>query len=188
MPADSRRSIHHRIARLGSLPVAIAIMVALNGLYVLLIAFGNITDFGTNQPFVQHVLSMDTTNFGAPAGTNLDPDVMWRSIDNSSIQNIAYIGLIVWECLTALVLLAAFVVWVRERGTGFVVARPLSTIGLVMVVMLFFGGFISVGGEWFQMWKSTAWNGLDPAFRNAVLALGALILVHLPSSHWDVEA
>jgi len=56
--------------------VAAGVLVFLNGLYILLAAFGNITDFGTNQHFVQHVLSMDTTNFGAEEGTNLDPDVM----------------------------------------------------------------------------------------------------------------
>jgi len=30
------------------------------------------------------------------------------------------------------------------------------------------------------MWKSNDWNGLDPAFRNAALALVTLVLVHLP--------
>jgi predicted small integral membrane protein len=50
-----------------------------------------------------------------------------------------------------------------------------------MLVVLFFGGFIVIGGEWFQMWRSTAWNGLDPAFRNTVLALITLVLVNLPA-------
>jgi predicted small integral membrane protein len=38
-------------------------------------------------------------------------------------------------------------------------------------------------GEWYQMWRSTTWNGLDPAFRNTVIALVTL-LVHLPSPVW----
>jgi len=154
----------------GTLPVVAAVLVALNGLYILLVAFGNITDFGTNQEFVRHVLAMDTTNFGAEPGTNLDQDVMWRAIENETVQDIAYIGLIAWESLTALVLLAATLLWVRERGTGtgYRVAR----------------GFIVIGGEWFQMWKSTDWNGLEPAFRNATLAGLALVVVHLPSGAW----
>lgn len=171
----------------GTLPVVAAILVALNGLYILLVAFGNITDFGTNQAFVHHVLAMDTTNFGAPPGTGLDPDVMWRAITNSTVQNIAYIVLIAWESATALVLIAAVVAWIRERGTGYRVARSLSTIGLLMLLLLFMGGFIAIGGEWFQMWKSTAWNGLDPAFRNSVIAMIALVIVHLPSSHWEIK-
>ena len=168
----------------GTLPFAAAVLVALNALYIALVAFGNITDFGTNQAFVQHVLAMDTTNFGAKPGTNLDPDVMWRAITNHTIQNIAYVLIIAWETLTALVLIAAVICWIRERGAGYRIARALSTIGLLMFLALFFGGFICIGGEWFQMWKSTAWNGLDPAFRNSVLALGTLILVHLPSASW----
>ncbi len=171
-------------ARLGTLPIAAGVLVFLNGLYILLVAFGNITDFGTNQPFVQHVLSMDTTNFGAEPGTELDPDVMWRAIENETAQNIAYIGLIAWESLAALVLLAATVLWLRNPDGGYRDARALSTIGLLMLLILFFGGFITIGGEWFQMWKSEAWNGLDPAFRNSALALVTLVLVHLPSAHW----
>jgi predicted small integral membrane protein len=47
-----------------------------------------------------------------------------------------------------------------------------------MIIALFFGGFIATGGEWFQMWRSTAWNGLDPAFRNSALAAITLVLIH----------
>jgi predicted small integral membrane protein len=170
---------------LGTLPVAAAVLVALNGLYVLIVAFGNITDFGTNQAFVHHVLSMDTTNFGKPQGTGLDPHVMWRAITSPVVQNIAYVALIAWEVATAIVLLVAVVLWIRERGRGYVTARRLSSIGLAMLLLLFFGGFIVAGGEWFQMWTSTAWNGEDPAFHNSVLALLALVVIHLPSKSWS---
>ena len=84
-----------------------------------------------------------------------------------------------------MVLGAAVVRWVRERGTSYRSARALSTVGLLMLVTLFLGGFIVIGGEWFQMWRSTAWNGLDPAFRNTTIALVALVLVHLPSAVWQ---
>jgi predicted small integral membrane protein len=53
-----------------------------------------------------------------------------------------------------------------------------------MIVVLFMGGFITIGGEWFQMWRSVEWNGLEPAFRNSVLAILGLVLVHLPSPQW----
>lgn len=136
---------------------------------------------------MQHVPAMDTTNFGAPPGTGLDPHVMWRAITDPALQNAAYVGVILWEALTAVVLGAAVVRWVRERGTSYRSARTLSTVGLLMLVALFLGGFIVIGGEWFQMWRSTAWNGLDPAFRNTTIALVALVLVHLPSAVWQRE-
>jgi predicted small integral membrane protein len=174
-----------RWLELGSLPFVAAVLVAINGLYILFVAFGNITDFSTNQAFVQHVLSMDTTNFGAKQGTHLDPNVMWRAITTPWIQNAAYIGLIAWEAASAIVLLAGVVFWFRERGTAYRVARGLSIIGLLMLLVLFMGGFIAIGGEWFQMWKSTAWNGLDPAFRNATLAFLTLLLLCLPALRRD---
>lgn len=172
--------------KLGSLPFAVAVLVACNALYIFLVALGNITDYDTNFAFVQHVLSMDTTNFGAAPGTDLDPDVMWRAITDPVVWNIAYIGIIIWETVAALVLIAACIAWLRAfitRGT-YDLARILSTIGLLMIVILFFGGFITVGGEWFQMWRSTSWNGLDPAFRNAVLAAITLVLIHMTAPAW----
>jgi predicted small integral membrane protein len=152
-------------------------LVAANGLYLLLVAFGNITDFGANLAFVQHVLAMDTTNFGGAAGSGLDPRVMWRAITDPALQNLAYVGVIAWEAAAGLVLAAA----VAIRLGGHAPARGvwLSTLGLSMMLALFLGGFIVIGGEWFQMWRSTAWNGLDPAFRNTVIALATLLLLHL---------
>jgi len=172
--------------KLGSLPFAVAVLVACNALYIFLVALGNITDYDTNFAFVQHVLSMDTTNFGAAAGTDLDPDVMWRAITDPVAWNVAYIGVIIWESLAALVLIAACIYWLRAFITNgnFDTARALSSIGLLMIVALFFAGFITVGGEWFQMWRSTSWNGLDPAFRNSVLAAITLVLIHTTAQSW----
>ena len=156
-----------------------SLLVALNGLYIALVALGNITDPAANQALVQHVLAMDTTNFGGAPGSGLDPHVRWRAITDPTLQNAAYVGVIAWETLTAVVLGAATVRWVRDRGTSHRTAYALSTVGLLMIIALFFGGFIVIGGEWFQMWRSTAWNGLDPAFRNTVLALITLVLLNL---------
>jgi len=66
--------------------------------YYLLVAIGNITDFGTNQQFVIHIFEMDTT-FS-------DEDVMWRAVGSSALQNLAYLLIIAWE-----VLIAAVLVW-----------------------------------------------------------------------------
>ncbi len=171
---DPSRSLWRSV---GTLQGLVTFLVAMNGLYLLLVAFGNITDFPANQAFVQHVLAMDTTNFGAPAGTGLDPRVMWRAITSPGLQNAAYVGLIAWETVAGLVLATAVVA--RLRGSDPQRAQWLATAGLLMMLALFFGGFIVVGGEWFQMWRSTAWNGLDPAFRNTVIALATVALVHI---------
>jgi predicted small integral membrane protein len=165
--------------RLGTLPVAVAVLTLITAAYYLLVAIGNITDFGTNQQFVQHVFEMDTT-FG-------DEDLTWRAIGSSVVQNIAYLLIIAWEVLIAAVLIWAVVAWVAAlRGrAGYDRARRLSTLGWTMVLLLFAGGFIAIGGEWFAMWQSEEWNGLDPALQNVIIAGLALILAHLPSRDWD---
>ncbi|MDN3295178.1 DUF2165 domain-containing protein [Streptomyces ficellus] len=163
-----------RWLRLGTLPVTATVLTGTVALYMTLVAFGNVTDFGTNQQFVQHVLAMDTTF--------KDPDLMWRAIESTAVQNAVYLAIILWEILTAGVLLLATWLWVAglRRGTH-VRARRASTIGLVMVLLLFGLGFIAIGGEWFAMWQSSDWNGLDAAARNVMLAAFTLVVVHLPS-------
>jgi predicted small integral membrane protein len=174
------RTSSGRLLRFGTLPVVVAVLTLITAGYYLLVAIGNITDFGTNQQFVIHVFEMDTT-FN-------DEDVMWRAIGSSVLQNIAYFLIIAWEVLIAAVLIWAFVAWVGalRAGRGYERPRRLSTLGWTMILLLFAGGFIVIGGEYFQMWQSEEWNGLDPALQNVIIAGLALILAHLPSRDWEV--
>jgi predicted small integral membrane protein len=94
---------------------------------------------------------------------------------------------IIGEALTTAVLVYAVVLWrsAFRRSSTFERARQVATLGLLMIVVLFAGGFIVIGGEWFAMWQSTEWNGLQPALQNTTLAAFALVLVQLPSRHWE---
>lgn len=147
---------------------AAAVLTATVALYIALVAFGNITDFDTNRQFVRHVLAMDTTF--------RDEDLMWRAITSRAWQDAAYVAIIVWETVAALVLIAATWLWLRRRDLRR--ARLLSSAGLLMLLLLFGAGFIAVGGEWFAMWQSDKWNGLDAAIRVVLLSGLALLTVH----------
>ncbi|WP_079044068.1 DUF2165 domain-containing protein, partial [Streptomyces kanamyceticus] len=155
-----------------ALPVAATLLTGTVALYITLVVFGNITDFGTNQQFVRHVLAMDTTF--------KDDDLMWRAIESTALQDAAYVAIIVWETVAALTLIAATVLWTGAlRGRRPVrTARLVGTAGLLMLLLLFGAGFIGVGGEWFAMWQSESWNGLDSATRVVTLA-GVVLLVTL---------
>jgi predicted small integral membrane protein len=152
-----------------ALPLAAALLTGTVALYMALVALGNITDFGTNQAFVQHVLAMDTTF--------KDDDLMWRAVTSEGLQNAAYVAIIVWETVAALVLVAGTWFWFRRDPAR---ARKVSTLGLLMVMLLFGAGFIGIGGEWFAMWQSDTWNGLDAATRIFLLSGVVLIVTHLP--------
>ncbi|WP_240529050.1 DUF2165 domain-containing protein [Streptomyces antioxidans] len=141
-------------------------------LYIALVAVGNITDFDSNQQFVRHVLAMDTTF--------KDDDLMWRAITSTALQDTAYVAIIVWESVAALVLLAATAMWgAGLRGGGVRRARQASTVGLLMLMLLFGAGFIAIGGEWFAMWQSKQWNGLEAATRVFLISGVVLLLIHL---------
>jgi len=162
------------LARVGGLRFTVTVLTAMTALQMALIAFGNITDFDTNRAFVQHVLAMDTTF--------QSPNMMWHAITSPGLQDTAYVVIIAWEVVTALVLIAALVLWIRALATrgDARTARRLSTLGWTMWVLLFGLGFIAIGGEWFQMWQSGKWNGLQPALQNFLIATAALIIAHLP--------
>ncbi|MFJ8545427.1 DUF2165 domain-containing protein [Streptomyces sp. NPDC093586] len=151
-----------------ALPLAAALLTGTVALYMALVAFGNITDFGTNQAFVQHVLAMDTTFE--------DEDLMWRAVTSEGLQNAAYVAIIAWETVSALVLITGTWSWFRRDHAR---ARRVSTLGLLMVMLLFGVGFIGIGGEWFAMWQSDTWNGLDAATRIFLLSGVVLIVTHL---------
>ncbi|MFI2777766.1 DUF2165 domain-containing protein [Streptomyces sp. ALB3] len=153
-----------------TLSLAATALTGVLALYIALVAFGNITDFGTNQQFVRHVLAMDTTF--------KDDDVMWRAITDKTVQDAAYVLIIVWETVAALVLLHATWLWIRRDHTA---ARRMTTYGTLMLMLLFGAGFIAIGGEWFSMWQSADWNGLEAATRVFLLSAVVLIVAHLPS-------
>ncbi|MEU1020333.1 DUF2165 domain-containing protein [Streptomyces sp. NPDC005898] len=159
-----------------TLPLAVTLLIGTVALYMALVAFGNITDFGTNQQFVRHVLAMDTTF--------KDDDLMWRAVESTALQDAAYVAIIAWESVAALLLVAATVLWagVLRRRTDHRRAQRVGAAGLLMVLLLFGAGFIGVGGEWFAMWQSEDWNGLDAATRVVTLAGLALLVTLLPSA------
>jgi hypothetical protein len=47
----------------------------------------------------------------------------------------------------------------------FSLAKKNAYIGISLGVIIWLIGFTVVGGEWFSMWQSNDWNGLEPADR-----------------------
>ncbi|WP_378944062.1 DUF2165 family protein [Mesorhizobium sp. ANAO-SY3R2] len=146
--------------------------VAAIALFSTLVAFGNITDYGTNFAFVQHVLSMDT----------IFPDsaIMYRAITNPVLHNLFYVLIIAAETLTAI--LCWIGAWrlasnLRNDARSFIAAKTMSIAGLTLGFLVWQVGFMSVGGEWFGMWMSKTWNGAPDAFRFFITILVVLIFV-----------
>ncbi|MBA2126262.1 hypothetical protein DLM45_08500 [Hyphomicrobium methylovorum] len=145
------------------------------GLFCLLVAFDNVTNYGTNYQFVQHVLSMDTT---FP-----DSGIKYRAITNPVIWQLAYASIIAAEAITGvLFVIGAGKLWrhrlasaeVFNRAKGYAIAAG------TLAFLIWFFGFTVVGGEWFGMWESKTWNGQEAAFRFYMSVLAVLILLNQP--------
>ena len=163
------------IARYAKIVMSLALAA-----FCLLVTFDNITDYGTNYLFVQHVLSMDTTFPGNA--------LMYRSITNPVLWRIAYALIIAAEGVTGILFLAGAIRLIQVRnakGAAFNEAKSLVIAGAALAFLVWFFGFMVVAGEWFAMWQSQTWNGQEPAFRFYMAVLGVLIFVSLPDGDLD---
>jgi len=143
--------------------------------FCLLVAFDNITDYGTNYLFVQHVMSMDTTFPGNK--------LMYRSITDPAIWQLAYALIIAAEAATGLLYLAGAVRMFQARNApaaAFNEAKAFVIGASLLAFLVWYFGFMVVAGEWFAMWQSQTWNGQEAAFRFYMAVLGVLIFVALP--------
>lgn len=147
-----------------------AALVALSGLFLLLIGVDNLLDYGTNFAYVQHVMSMDTV----PAQSAFQH----RAVSSSSVHHLAYALIITVEILAGVICVAGAIRLFSARAdlaVRFNAAKRMAMAGLLAGFGLWFFGFIGLGGEWFQMWQSPTWNGQQAAFRFAV-CLGLMLV------------
>ena len=143
-------------------------------LFAFLAGLGNITDYNSNWAFVQHVLAMDT----------IFPDskLKWRAVTDPTLQAAAYWAIIAAEFLTALAFAAATIAMIRALKAPkieFQRAKRFAAWGVAAGFALWFVGFMAIGGEWFAMWQSKAWNGQSAAFAFSVTILVAGIYILL---------
>lgn len=137
------------------------------------VVFNNLADFNSNYQFVRHVLMMDTT-FTGNHGT-------WRALASSAADYSFYIAIIVWEIVTAILLWWGCVALsraIRRPVLNFEAAKRIPIIALTSSLLMWLMAFISVGGEWFLMWQSHAWNGEETAFRDFAI-VGIVLLVFM---------
>jgi len=125
-------------------------------LFAALVTFSNITDYDSNFFFVSHVLTMDTT-FPNNKG-------LWRAIDSPLIAGLCWLG--GWRLYRCI-----------KDPVSFNQAKSTAILGLTLGFLLWFTGFMTIGGEWFLMWQSEVANGQQAAFRFVMII--AVTLVYL---------
>lgn len=149
-----------------------ALLVCAIALFASLVAFGNITDYGTNLAFVRHVFLMDTI---FP-----DASIAYRAIHSPWLHHAGYIVIIALETLIAVLCWLGAIrllSGLKLPAAAFNRQKTLAVAGLTLGVLVWQVGFMSIGGQWFGMWMSSKWNGVPSAFRFFVTIL--LVLIYL---------
>ena len=160
-----------------TLRVAKLVIVLAVALYYTLLVCNNITDYNSNYQFVRHVLMMDST-FSGNHG-------MWRAVEQPAAHTIFYLSIIAWEFVTMILC------WwgglrlaqaLRGSAAAFHAAKRISIVGLTLALLMWLVAFLTVGGEWFLMWQSKAWNGQEVAVRMFTVIGVVLLLVAQPDT------
>lgn len=151
------------------------VLVAAIACFFTIVVFNNITDYGTNFAFVQHVLLMDT----------IFPDstLTWRAITQPVLHHLVYGSIIVWEAMTAA--LCWIGVWrlsqnLNAEAADFHAAKSYVVLGLTASGVLWLLAFFCIGGEWFAMWQSPVWNGQQTGYRMFIISSIVLLWVKQP--------
>jgi predicted small integral membrane protein len=155
--------------------LAKTLLVATSAFFYTLVVFNNVTDYNSNYQFVRHVLLMDST-FAGNHG-------MWRAIHAPWMHTLFYSFIILWEAASMVLTWTGTVRLLRavsQPAKAFQSAKTLAIAGLTVGMLMWFGAFLAVGGEWFLMWQSPTWNGQDAAFRMFVVEGVILLLLLTP--------
>ncbi len=147
-------------------------MTAALAAFAFIVTYNNIVDYGSNYEFVKHVLSMDTTFPGNK--------LMGRAITDPWLWTLGYGAIIAAEGLVFLLLgiaTLAMLFALRAPAATFQRAKAWLVAGATLGFMVWFFGFMVVGGEYFAMWQSKIWNGQEAAFRFYMTLLAVLIFV-----------
>lgn len=148
-------------------------------IFALLVCLNNLMDYNSNYAFVQHTLSMDTV---FPGNT-----LKYRAILDPFVWNLVYGLIIVAEFLTGLLLFIGAIGLLKNIYSPLAFKRAKSWVylGCLLGFLLWFFGFIVIGGEWFCMWQSEKWNGIEAAFRFVVIIMFTLLFTAMPEPGGD---
>ncbi|WP_241166374.1 DUF2165 family protein, partial [Serratia marcescens] len=117
-----------------------ALLVCAIALFASLVAFGNITDYGSNFAFVRHVFMMDTIFPDATIG--------YRSIQTPWLHHAGYIFIIALESLTALLCWIGglrLLSGLKLPAKAFNGRKKLAVVGLTLGFLTWQVGFMSIG-------------------------------------------
>lgn len=142
----------------------------------------NVLDYQINLAHVRHVMMMDTHVVDTFSGS-------FRSIESPFIHHAFYILIITAEFTIGLLgIWGSIELWkARHDADLFNRSKSKVVLSLTLGIIVWFAGFIVVGGEWFLMWLSEDWNSQQAAYRMTIPIILTLIYVSMKDDNDVVQ-
>lgn len=155
------------------LKIALVVFVGLQGwLYVA----GNIANWDAGHAAVGYVLGME--------GHEIYGNHIFPPVTHPALVTLAFVLIISGEFLVgALSLKGAWDLWRARRGGAaeFNAAKNYAVLGAGMAMLVWFGGFVVIGGALFQMWQTqVGGNSFEGAFIYGGVSALVLLFVNNP--------
>ena len=153
------------------IPLLLVLGTAVMGLIVCL---NNITAPGANMRFVEHIMTMDTTD--------MDPGTQWREIRSPVLHRIAFVSILVCElAVTALGLVGSYFLAANLTGPAdaWEAAKLFGYLTFLMALVVWFLIIQVVGAEWYVSWQSEKWNAIRDSTRINLITLAGVILLRM---------
>ena len=157
------------------LKIALVVFVGLTGF---LFVAGNVANWDAGRGAVAYVLSMEGHEV---YGAHIFPPVT-----NSTLVTLAYLVILAGEFLVgAFSFKGAWDLWGarKESAEIFNAAKIFAVLGTGMAMVVWFGGFIVIGGVLFQMWQTQIGAGsFDDSFILAACGGVVMLFVNAPDA------
>jgi len=147
------------------------VLVAFVGLAGLLFVAGNIANWDAGLGLVGYVVSME--------GHEIYGSHIFPPVTNPALVTLAFLLILAGESLVGVLsLMGAWDLWSARNGgaDAFNASKTYAVLGTGMAVVVWFGGFVVIGGVLFQMWQTEIGHG---SFADAFIfaAAGGLVLL-----------
>ncbi len=140
--------------------------------FFFMVILNNVLDYENDFAYVQHILSMDTTQ--------KSPYLMHRSIQSPIIHHITYGCIIGWQIIVATLCFVGALKLVKHKSSPSIIfnnAKGTGVIGLTCGFLLYSFAFVTIGGELFVMWQSEIWNVLRSS--HMFMSMIGIVLIFL---------
>ena len=139
-----------------------------------IVVLNNLTAPGANLAFVEHIMTMDTTN--------MDKGTQWREIRSPILHRIAFVTILVFEVAVTVLSLVGSYFLATNLGApadAWEAAKLFGYLAFMAALVVWFLVIQVVGAEWFVSWQSEGWNAIRDSNRINLITLAGIIILRL---------